>query len=91
MITIPFTPAPNQSPPFQTVMTLDGKAYKCAVTWGFYAQRWYMTLTDNSGALIWSGAMVGSPMDFNIYLALGIFKTSTLVYRVDTGNIEVGP
>lgn len=91
MITIPFAPVLNQSPPFQTLVTLDGKPYRCTVVWGFYAQRWYLSLTNNSGNSIWYGAMVGSPLDFNIYLAVGVFKTSTILFRADTGNIEVGP
>ncbi len=91
MTTIPFTPSPAQSPPFQTLVTMDGKTYRCSVTWGFYAQRWYMTLTDNTGNVIWTGAMVGSPLGFDIYLALGIFTTSTILFRADTGNIEVTP
>lgn len=91
MIAIPFVPIPNKSPPFQTLATLDGKSYQITVTWSFFAQRWYLTITNNSGSMIWSGAMVGSPIGFNIYLALGIFKTSTLLFRADTGNLEVGP
>ncbi|WP_297505908.1 hypothetical protein [Ferrovum sp.] len=50
-----------------------------------------MTLTDNTGNVIWTGAMVGSPLGFDIYLALGIFTTSTILFRADTGNIEVTP
>lgn len=91
MITIPFVPIPNKSPPFQTLATLDGKNYQITATWSFFAQRWYLTITNNSGASIWAGAMVGSPTGFNIYLALGIFQTSTLLFRADTGNIEIGP
>ncbi len=91
MTIIPFNPAPGKSPPFQTIVTMDGKGYRCTVTWNFYGQRWYMALSDNSGNVVWMGAMVGSPLGFDIYLALGIFKTSTILFRADTGNIEVNP
>lgn len=86
-----FTPDPNGRPPFQANVTLDGNPYSLVVTWGLAGQRWYMTLTDASGNLAWSGAMVGSPLTSNIYLAPGIFQTSTILFREDSGTIEVNP
>lgn len=92
MITyIPFLPNPNGSPPFQAVFTLDGANVTGAVTWNISGQRWYITLSDQFGNLLWSGAMVGSPIGFDIPLAPGIFQTSTILYRADTGNFEVSP
>jgi hypothetical protein len=61
------------------------------VTWNLYAQRWYLTLTDQAGNLLWSGAMVGSPLTSAIYLAPGVFSASTILYRADTGNFETVP
>ena len=91
MTLISFQPNPNGAPPFQTTVTLDGNPYSLVVTWNLYGQRWYMTLTDASGNVAWNGAMVGSPTGFDIVLAPGIFQTSTILYREDTGNIEVSP
>ena len=91
MTTIPFQPSPNGTPPFQATVTLDGNAYLCAVTWSLSGQRWYMTLTDMSGNVAWSGAMVGSPLTSDILLAPGVFSSSTILFREDTGNIEVTP
>jgi hypothetical protein len=91
MTLIPFLPNPSGSPPFQAFFTLDGNSVTGSVTWNFAAQRWYLTLTDLSGNVLWSGAMVGSPLDFDIPLATGIFQTSTILYRADTGNFEVSP
>ena len=88
---VPFTPSANTSPPFSHVFTLDGQSYLGTVTWNFAAQRWYFTLTDSSGAVVWNGGMVGSPDGYNIYLALGVFTTSTILFRKDTGNFEVNP
>ena len=88
---IPFNPTNATSPPFQAVFTLDGQAYTGAVTWNITAQRWYLTLTDQNSVLVWNGALVGSPLNADIYLAPGIFTTSTLLYREDSGNFEVTP
>lgn len=88
---VSFTPAPSASPPFQTVLTLDSASVVATVTWNIAGQRYYLTLTDQAGNLLWSGAMVGSPLGTNIYLAPGIFTASTILYRADTGNFEITP
>lgn len=90
MTTIPFTPS-GTGVPFQANVTLDGNPYSLAASWNLAAQRWYATLTDTTGNLVWSGALIGSPLTSNIYLALGIFTTSTILYREDTGNFEINP
>lgn len=84
-------PSNNTSPPFTAVFILDGKSYQGVVTWNFATQRWYLTLTNNNNVLAWCGPLIGSPLNYNIYLAPGIFSTSTLLYREDTGNFEVNP
>jgi hypothetical protein len=88
---IPFAPNNSISPPFQTVVTLDGASYTALVTWNIAGQRWYMTLQDQSGNVAWCGAMMGSSLSYDIYLAPGVFSSSTILYREDTGNIEVAP
>jgi hypothetical protein len=88
---IPFQPSNVTTPPFQATVTLDSVAYSATVTWNIAGQRWYLTLTDQSGNVAWNGAMVGSPLDADIYLAPGIFLSSTILYREDTGNIETNP
>ncbi|HQT24968.1 MAG TPA: hypothetical protein PLK99_00015, partial [Burkholderiales bacterium] len=81
MTLIPFTPSNAVVPPFQTLMVLDGSTYHAVATWNVYAQRWYLTLTDQNGNLAWNGPIIGSPMGFDIPLAPGIFQTSTVLYR----------
>lgn len=88
---VPFLPNPSGAPPFQAIFTLDGQSIVGAVTWNFAAQRWYLILTDQSGNILWCGAMVGSPLGADIPLAPGVFSTSTILYRADTGNFEVTP
>lgn len=88
---IAFLPNPNGTPPFQSPVTLDGASYSMTVTWSLAGQRYYMTLLDAGGNLAWSGAMIGSPLQSDLFLAPGIFTTSTILYREDTGNIEVNP
>jgi len=88
---IAFTPNNNATPPFSTIFTLDGQSYNGAVMWNLAGQRWYLTLSDQSGATIWAGALVGSPLGADIYLAPNIFTASTLLFREDTGNFEQTP
>jgi hypothetical protein len=65
--------------------------YALATQWNIAGQRWYFTISDSSGTLIWAMALAGSPLDYDINLVPGVFTTSTLVYRTDTGNFEVTP
>ena len=84
-----FNPVDSAFPPWQSQMTLDGSSYKAVAYWNLYGQRWYVTLYNTSGAVVWTGPIIGSPDDYDIPLAPGIFSTSTLVYRVSTSNFEV--
>ncbi|MDR6421271.1 hypothetical protein J2801_003559 [Paraburkholderia phenoliruptrix] len=86
---IAFSPNNSASPPFSTTVTLDGVSYQLIVTWNIAGQRWYASLQDQSGNVIWYGALIGSPLNYDILLAPGIFTTSTLLYRADTGNFEI--
>lgn len=88
---IQFTPNDNQSPPFQQVFVLDGASYSGTAVWNFAAQRWYFTLADQPGNVVWNGALVASPDSYDIFLALGVFQTSTILYRANTGYFEVNP
>jgi hypothetical protein len=71
--------------------TLDSVAYNLTAMWNFAAQRWYVSLVNASGNVAWYGAMVGSPLNYDIPLAPGIFVTSTILYRADSGNFEITP
>lgn len=77
--------------PWTGQFTLDGQSYKAQAVWNFAGQRWYLSLTDSSGNATWYGPLVGSPADFDILLAPGIFTQSTLLFRAATGNFEVNP
>ena len=88
---IPFTPSSTSVPPFSVPVTLDGTSYTLNVGWNVYGQRYYASLIDQSGNTTWNGGLVGSPLGGNIYLAPNIFTVSTILYREDTGNIEINP
>ena len=92
MTTIPFVPSSAiGTVPFQTTITLDGAQYFLSTYWNLAGQRWYISITDQSGNLIKSMPLVGSPLDSDINLVFNVFTTSTLVYRADTGEFEVDP
>lgn len=81
----------NTSPPFTGILTLDGSTVVVTVAWNITGQRWYFTLATTSGTVLWSAPLVGSPLDSDILLAPGVFTTSILLYRADTGNFETVP
>jgi hypothetical protein len=89
--TIPFVPNNAIAPPFAALVTLDGKSYSLVAMWNLYRGDWYVSLTDQSGNLVVNQPLIGSPPGTDILLAPGIFTTSTLVYRVSTGNFEQTP
>lgn len=91
VVYIPFQPQQNSAPPFQQTITMDGGTYNLVCTWNIDRGGYYVSLVDQYGNVDWCGALVGSPAASNIYLAYGIFTTSTLLYRSATGNFEVGP
>lgn len=86
-----FTPSNLQSPPFIMTSSLDGATHTISTLFNISGQRWYMQIEDMDNNIVWYGAMVGSPLNNDIPLAPGIFRTSTILYRADTGNIEVSP
>jgi hypothetical protein len=85
-----FTPSPITTPPFQFAAILDGNSYDVAVTWNVYGQRWYATITDQSGDLVLSLPVVGSPPDYPISLTAGYFN-STLVFYQQAQQFIVTP
>jgi uncharacterized protein YqgC (DUF456 family) len=88
---IAFAPSRTQTPPFQVPVTLDSIPYNLTAMWNFAAQRWYASLTNASGSAVWYGALIGSPLGYDIPLAPGIFTTSVILYREDSGNFEITP
>ena len=60
----PFSTLPKGPFAFQPV--LDGSTYKANVTWNIFGQRWYLTLSDQSGNVIVHTAIVESPPFFSI-------------------------
>ncbi|MBU2743447.1 hypothetical protein, partial [Acidithiobacillus albertensis] len=79
------------NPPWRAQLTLDGALHFATAQWNIAGQRWYINLTNSSGATVWYGPLIGSPMGYDIPLAPGLFLVSTLLYRADTGNFEVTP
>ena len=88
---VQYNPQPFSSPPFQDNFVLDGANYTGVATWNFAAQRAYFTLTDSNGNIAWNGPLIGSPMNYDIPLALGVFQTSKIVYRSDNQQFEITP
>lgn len=91
MTTVAFTPSNTVSPPFSASVELDGSQYTLLTVWNVYRGDWYYALTSQGGTILVFAPLIGSPPGANIYLAPGLFTTSTLLYRPGTGNFEVGP
>lgn len=84
-----FNPQSNQVLQFNP--TLDGITYVAQCPFNIFGQRYYISIFDSFGNLIMNRPLTGSPDNFDINLLFGYFTSSTLVYRVSTGNIEVSP
>ena len=91
MTLVAFTPNASIAPPWAYVFTLDQTPVMAVALWNVAAQRWYLQLSDQNANILWMGALVGSPLNADIVLAPGIFSTSTLLFREETGNFEVTP
>ena len=88
MTTIPFNPSATANTQFTA--TLDGVDYTVIVNWNLFGQRYYINIYTLQGTLVLCIALIGSPPNYDISMTKGYF-TSTLVYRVSTGNFEVNP
>jgi hypothetical protein len=85
----PFVPNPNSA--FEFKPTLDGVVYSVTVTWNLFGQRWFFNIYTQSGVLILSAALIGSPPNYDIDLVEFYFTTSTLIFRESTQQFEVNP
>lgn len=92
-IFIAFQPTAQAPFQFQATMTpvnsTQSAAYTFTVTWLFGGNRWYVNCYDQNNNWIFTLPLIGSPVGTNISITAGYFVT-TLVYRVATGNFEVG-
>ncbi|EKN6093785.1 phage baseplate plug family protein [Yersinia enterocolitica] len=68
---------------------LDGVIYNCQIKWNISAQRWYLSITDNSGNQILTTAMVESTTGMVINLISGVFSSTSMIWRQPNGRIEV--
>lgn len=62
-----FTPSASQAFNFQP--TLDGQQYNVTVVWSLFGQRYYVTCTTLTGALIFHLPLIGSGVGKNIQAA----------------------
>jgi hypothetical protein len=82
--------SPSTTANFQFQPTLDGQVYTVTVLWSLFGQRYYVNIAALDGTLVALLPLIGSPPNYDISLTAGYF-TSTLVYRVSTGQFEVSP
>ncbi len=88
---VAFQPNPNSAPPFQATITMDGSSYNLTTLGTLKRGGYYVNSAAQEGTVEGMGALVGSPPAANIYLAPGVFQTSTILYRPSTGNFEINP
>lgn len=69
--------------------TLDGAVYSAQITWNLASQRWYITITGNDGTRYLTRPLVGSVDGADINVVFGVFTSTTLIWRIDSGVIEV--
>lgn len=90
MPTIVFSPNRTTTPPFRANVVLDGASYGLAVTWQFYAQRWYVAITNQSG-VAWAGPLVASQPGVIVPLAPGIFASSVISFDDASNSFVITP
>lgn len=88
--TIAFLPNNASTPPFQAQVTLDGNPYTLAVAWNLYRGDWYVSIANQTGAIVCNQPLIGSPPGTNLYLFPGLFVTSTVVYVPSSRSFIVG-
>lgn len=86
---VPFQQPLNS--PMQFNATFDGSNYIVQVPWSLFGQRYYVTVMDQFGNLVFNIPRIGSTLDNNINLLQGYFKTSTMVFRTATNQFEINP
>jgi len=91
MTSFAFNPTNTITPPWKQQVDLDGNPYLMAAYWSLYAQRWYIKLSTQDGALVQFTPLIGSPLDYDIPLFPGLFTTSKVIYRADSQVFEVTP
>lgn len=91
MTTYAFNPINSTTPPWKQQIVLDNDPYVLSAYWNLYAQRWYVNLATQDGTLVQYSPLIGSPLDYDIPLFPGLFTASTVIYRADSGTIEVTP
>lgn len=67
--------------PFVFTATLDGATHNVIVWWNTWAQRWFVTVTDNGGNLVFTKALVSSQ---------GLQPIATLSWAAGTVTIMSG-
>jgi len=88
MTTTTFKFTGNENSAVSFTPSLDGAVYNAVIKWNLAAQRWYLTITSNSGARMLTRPLVGSSNTSDINILFGIFTTK-LIWREASGLIEV--
>lgn len=78
---------PNGQAPFTFKVTIGGANLFGTVPYNLYANRYYLKLTDGTGATVVYVPLIGSPDDYDINLALP-YAPGTLVYRSSNRQFE---
>ena len=91
MTTIAFSPSPTATPPFSTSVLLDGAPYTLKTFWNIFRGDWYYSLTDQSGNVIITAPLIASPDNAPIYLAPGIFTSSTIYFLDSSQSFVTDP
>jgi hypothetical protein len=73
---------PNVNVNFQFSADFDGISHTVVMTWNEFGMRYYISMYDDTGALIVSLPLIGSPNYRNISMTTGYFTTQ-LIYRPD--------
>jgi hypothetical protein len=92
--------APNVNGPFLFQAVLTGPTsdvsstdtlFTITVPWNTFGQRYYIQITDQSGALVLAAPLIPSPPGYSFNLVGGYFSGSSLVFLEQSQQFIVSP
>jgi len=80
---------PSTTANFQFNATLDNVNYNIVITYIAYRENYYFNIYDANRNRVVSRPLIGSPLNYDINLVEGYFKTNKLVFREPTQQFEI--
>lgn len=81
---------PTSQAPYQFQPILNGVSYFAIVKWNLFGQRWYVYLYDNSGARVFTKALIGSPTGILIQSMAWDLSGTVTIQTITPHGYDIG-